>query len=337
MNRKKNIKLIIFALIAVLTLGIGYAAISNITLTINGSGGVNVDSNNFLVKFMNESPNLPIIDGSPTNTVTVTDNTHASFDISTLSTAGDSVTATLTVKNISNGIGAEISLALTNSNPTYFKVTEHLTDNKLQAGDSATVTVTVEMLKTVITTDATTTITASLIAKPIDNSSATSGSPATEHIPYVYTVNDSTSQTQIGYALPEGADTYNSFSDAETEFGEPLSLAHVLNNNGTIAKSYIAFKPTSNGSVYYLRGGVDESSSSSKPVYDANVQTLKTRYGVSWANYCQAQDDGENNEISFSCDEDLIVVYTTGNIVYYQDEYTSCRISNGYSYCEIDD
>ena len=43
MNRKKNIKLIIFALIAVLTLGIGYAAISNITLTINGSGGVNVD------------------------------------------------------------------------------------------------------------------------------------------------------------------------------------------------------------------------------------------------------------------------------------------------------
>ena len=120
--------------------------------------------------------------GSP-NTVSVIDNTTATFDVSTLSKKGDTATATIDVKNNSNGVGARIGLNLTNSNDTYFKVTEHIADTELQAGDITTVTITIEMLKTPISADEVTNITATLTANPIENSSATGSDSAEKAVP----------------------------------------------------------------------------------------------------------------------------------------------------------
>ena len=83
------------------------------------------------------------------------------------------------VKNESNGIGADISLNVTNSNLEYFKVTEYVQDSQLQAGDETTVTVTVEMIKTPINDAVSTSITAKLIANTIEDETATGSSPAT--------------------------------------------------------------------------------------------------------------------------------------------------------------
>ena len=183
MKRKKKLSLFIFTLIAFIVLGVGYAAINNINLIINGTGSVTATQSNFDVRFLDIDGHRPSINPGSPNTVSVIDNITATFDVSTLSKKGDIATATIDVKNNSNGIGARIGLNLTNSNDTYFKVTEHIADSELQAGDITTVTVTIEMLKTPVSNTETTTIRAELTASPIDDSTATGSDSATYSIP----------------------------------------------------------------------------------------------------------------------------------------------------------
>ncbi|MBQ5473411.1 MAG: hypothetical protein IIT65_01685 [Lachnospiraceae bacterium] len=183
MKKKRSLSIFIFALIAFIVLGVGYAAINNINLIINGTGSVTATQSNFDVRFLDVDGHRPTITPGSPNTVSVIDNTTASFDVSTLSKKGDTATATIDVKNNSNGVGARIGLNLTNSNDTYFKVTEHIADTELQAGDITTVTVTVEMLKTPVSADEVTNITATLTANPIENSSATGSDSAEKKVP----------------------------------------------------------------------------------------------------------------------------------------------------------
>ena len=179
----KQLKVLLFTLIAIVTLGIGYAGITAINLVINGDATASVNDQNFKVKFLSEENVTPTITGEG-NTVSVKDDTTAEFSISTLTGLGDSEVATFTVKNESKGIGADISLNVTSSNSEYFKVTEYVADTQLQAGEETTAKVKVEMIKTPITDSVSTSITATLIATPLENDSATGGSPASaEPIP----------------------------------------------------------------------------------------------------------------------------------------------------------
>ena len=139
-NNKKHLKILIFTLIAIVTLGIGYAGITAINLVINGDATASVNDQNFKVRFLSEENVTPTITGEG-NTVSVKDDTTAEFSVSTLTGLGDSEVATFRVKNESKGIGADISLNVTNSNLEYFKVTEYIQDTQLQAGDETTVTV----------------------------------------------------------------------------------------------------------------------------------------------------------------------------------------------------
>ena len=175
----RQLKVLIFTLIAIVTLGIGYAGITAINLVINGDATASVNDQNFKVKFLSEKNVTPTITGEG-NTVSVKDDTTAEFSVSTLTGLGDSEVATFRVKNESKGIGVDISLKVTNSNSDYFKVTEHVADTQLQAGDETTVTVTVEMIKTPIDDDVSTSLTAKLVANAIDDEAATGSSPATK-------------------------------------------------------------------------------------------------------------------------------------------------------------
>ena len=183
MKRKKSLSMFLFVLIAFIVLGVGYAAINNINLIINGTGSVTATQSNFDVRFLDVDGHRPAITPGSPNTVSVIDNTTATFDVSTLSKKGDTATATIDVKNESNGVGARIGLNLTNSNDTYFKVTEHIADSELQAGDITTVTITIEMLKTPVSADETTSISATLTASPIDDSTAVGNSSAQKVVP----------------------------------------------------------------------------------------------------------------------------------------------------------
>ena len=169
MKKNNSIKIMIFSLIALIAIGIGYSIISNINLSVNGSGGVSVNQNNFKVKFLNANPNKPTIDDSPTNTISIIDDTTASFNVSTLSKKGDIVNAIIKVKNESNGIGARISLDLSNSNQEYFNVEEYVDDCELEVGDITYVRVSIEMIKTPTNNIESTNIVAKLIANPADD------------------------------------------------------------------------------------------------------------------------------------------------------------------------
>jgi len=301
-QNKKTLQIVLIVLVAVLTLGIGYASISAINLIIDGNATANPNDTNFKVKFLNEDGVTPMIEGSPTNTVQVDSDTTASFNVSTLNGAGQSVTATYRVKNESSGIGASIGLELTNSNPDYFQVTQKILDNKLQAGEETTVTVKVEMLKTPVTDAVSTNITATLIATPIEDAEATGGEEKSDikptPDPYTYLIRGDIQgmYTNIISGIDPSVRTYTSFAAAKADFGHPLAIA-VKAESGSVTESYITFEK--DGKVYKLkRPIVNEVSLEEKPTYDANVAVLKEAFGPDWESVC---NDGGSG---FSCSAD---------------------------------
>ena len=179
-QNKKSLQIILVVLIAVLTLGIGYASISAINLIINGNATASVNQNNFRVYFVPtaETPSLTgNVQVAGDASISTEDNLVALFDVSGLSKEGDYAIATYTIINNSEAIGADITLKVTNSNGEYFKVTETITDSQLQAGDTTTGTIKVEMIKTPIDSDVSTSVTGTLTATPIENENTTGSSP----------------------------------------------------------------------------------------------------------------------------------------------------------------
>ena len=178
-NSRKKIKVFLFVLIGILTISVGYASISAINMLINGNGTASVNQNNFIVHFT-EAKEITGTTGVSGTTIIESNDTVASFNVTGLSKTGDYAEAEYTIKNDSAGIGAEISLNLSNTNNEYFKVTETILDNKLQAGEETTAKVKVEMIKTPITDSVSTSITASLTASPLEDAEATGGSSASK-------------------------------------------------------------------------------------------------------------------------------------------------------------
>ena len=172
-KNKKTLQIVLLVVIAVVTLGIGYAAISAVNLIINGNATANVNQNNFKVHFTQAQAITGTTGVSGTSTIDAQDDTKAMFDVTGLTKVGDYAEAVYIVRNDSNGVGAEISLNLSNTNNEYFKVTETILDNKLQAGEETTAKVKVEMIKTPITDSVSTSITASLTASPLEDAEAT--------------------------------------------------------------------------------------------------------------------------------------------------------------------
>ena len=179
-NNKKHLKILIFTLIAIVTLGIGYAGITAINLVINGDATASVNQENFKVHFTQALAISGSTGASGTSSIDTQDDTKATFDVTGLTKVGDYAEAVYIVRNDSNGVGAEISLNLSNTNNEYFKVTETILDNKLQAGEETTAKVKVEMIKTPITDTVSTTITATLTATPLEDAEATGGSSASK-------------------------------------------------------------------------------------------------------------------------------------------------------------
>lgn len=166
MHKKKTF-VGVFLMLAILVLGVGYAAISNITLNITGSATASPDDKNFSVKF-----NDTAITVSDANKVTAkkTDDLNATLEVTGLTAKGDTATATYTIENASADLSASLaSPVITNSNTEYFKVTTDLADaTVITHGKTTTVTVTVELIKTPITQDETTDITLKVVASPVE-------------------------------------------------------------------------------------------------------------------------------------------------------------------------
>ena len=148
-NRKGLISLM---LIAVLLLGIGYAALTD-TLDITGSADVNQSAAEeafnediyFSAAVANEAGN--------TASVNADNNDKASFTAATLKGKGDKVTFTFTIANdgdVEATITPKLNATLGNTNPEFFSLTSDWDGaaKTLAAQSTITYTVTIELLKT---------------------------------------------------------------------------------------------------------------------------------------------------------------------------------------------
>ena len=158
-------------LIAILALGIGYAAISAVTLNITGSGTISPDASNFNVHYTG----TPTVTKSPSSITTTQTHDGAQtgqFTITGMTKQGDTVEFTYTVINDSTTLAATLAAPViaTNSNSTYFTVSSSTASNSWAAnGGTTTQTVTVTAAKTPTSADETTSVTINLVASP-DNS-----------------------------------------------------------------------------------------------------------------------------------------------------------------------
>lgn len=148
MKNKKNV-VVAFLLVAVLLLGVGYAALTDV-LDITGSADVNQSAAEeafnediyFSDAVANETGN--------TASVNADNNDKASFTANTLKGKGDKATFTYTIKN-DGDLDASITPAISsNTNPTYFNVYSDWAGatKTLAAGASITYTVTMELIET---------------------------------------------------------------------------------------------------------------------------------------------------------------------------------------------
>ena len=156
MKEKKTLR-IMTVLVAVLLLGVGYAAITGINLNITGTASATASGDNFNVQFTG-TPTTDVTHGGTgaTTTATIVNTTSGSIVVSGLTTKDQYVTATYTIANESTELYANLAqttCAATGANASYFNVTCATATAKLNpkndsTSDETTLTVTVTLAKT---------------------------------------------------------------------------------------------------------------------------------------------------------------------------------------------
>ena len=154
--KNRRITIVAFLLIAALTLGFGYAAVTNV-LDIQGSASVSataaeaefnanvyfsgVKKGGELVQSIVAGDNLGYTANINTN-----NNDKAQFTVTGLEKSGDKYSITFVVQNDS-AFDAKISVKTnTNTNTANFEFTNSLASDTITAGGSVEVTVTVELI-----------------------------------------------------------------------------------------------------------------------------------------------------------------------------------------------
>lgn len=145
----KTSKIVALVLIvALLIIGVGYAAISNVTLDIRGTLAADGKQENFTVKFTG----TPKPSDAGKVDATISDDVNAVLNVTGLTTTNESVTAEYTIQNTSAELTANLTANVTDGNDEYFKTEYAFKDNKtsLTHGETTTLVVTVTLLKTPI-------------------------------------------------------------------------------------------------------------------------------------------------------------------------------------------
>ena len=154
-------------LLAIILVAVGYAAITNVTLNINGTAKSGTSQSNFVVEFIG----TPTTGGKGTTTATInaSKKTEGTVEVSGLTAKGDTATATYTVKNQSQDLSADLTAEATSSNEKYFETICTVEKTTLKAQEETTLTVTIKLLKTPIDEtkeDLTSNIGVSITAEP---------------------------------------------------------------------------------------------------------------------------------------------------------------------------
>ena len=161
-NRKKMITTALIVL--VLLLGVGYATVSSVNLNINGTANAETKELQVFYDGTNSGTSAKVTAiSSPVNT------RAATFTVENM-TLNETVTMTFEVKNYEKDVNATLAApnVTENTKPEYFQVTTSCDKTTLNAGDTATITVNVKLIKTPVTAEAgSTTVTVGMAASPV--------------------------------------------------------------------------------------------------------------------------------------------------------------------------
>ena len=145
-------------LIAIIGLGIGYAAIAGVNLLVNGTASLKSSDGNFLVRFVKpiasetaiENPieNAIIISGHNVDdtlmdvsgmSATVEDDTHATFSTGELDEVGEYVEFTYTVVNESDRLDAALIFDVESANAAedYFEITKTVSREQIAKNETS--------------------------------------------------------------------------------------------------------------------------------------------------------------------------------------------------------
>ncbi|MBR3614132.1 MAG: leucine-rich repeat protein [Clostridia bacterium] len=161
--KRTNRIILTVVIVAMLVLGVGYAAIQNITLNITGTAAADPSQSNFKVMFSG----TPTVSDETYVTAAVTNDTNATINVEGLTKVGDVASATYTVQNASTDLSADLSVLTTNDNTEYFTLSSELEKTSLVAGEATALTVTVELTKTPLEESVSATIGVQLTAMPV--------------------------------------------------------------------------------------------------------------------------------------------------------------------------
>ncbi len=167
--KNKKVLMLLTLLIVIFLLGIGYA-MANINITISGFASATALDENFIVRFKKTGTSFDQPTGMVNATGTITSEREATINVTGLKKVNDEATITYTVENVSKGLDANVTAIPTVTSNEYFEVTTtglSTQETKISTGDSATVTVTVKLIKTPIE-DKSENITIKLTATPIE-------------------------------------------------------------------------------------------------------------------------------------------------------------------------
>ena len=150
--KKKKSMIVLAIFVAVLVLGVGYAAISGVDLTISGTAST--EDRDLKVSFEGTitstvDPNTDANSPAATATGTTTAGTlNATIAVANLSRVGQTATVTYTIQNEETDVDAVVTVDdIQNDKPDFFEVTTDIPDAGIEiaAGATETVTVTVEV------------------------------------------------------------------------------------------------------------------------------------------------------------------------------------------------
>ena len=194
MKRKEG-KLLLGVLVAVVALGIGYATISGVNLLINGTSSIKAAGGDFKVRFVKNIASETAIENPVENAIlmsgknadetdmtasnlsaSITDDTTATFTVNEMHNVGDYATFTYTVVNESDGIDAMLSFDVADSNDAqdYFKITKNVNKAIIGENETSTVTVRVELIKVPKVDDVEATFSVTLTASPVEEEDTSS-------------------------------------------------------------------------------------------------------------------------------------------------------------------
>lgn len=161
-NRKKMITTALIVL--VLLLGVGYATVSSVNLNINGTAKAETKELQVFYDGVNSGTSAKV------TTISSPDKARtATFTVDNM-TLDETVTMTFEVKNYETDVNATLAApsVTQNTNEEYFQVTTSCNKTTLNAGDTATITVNVKLIKTPVTEEAgSTTVTVAMAASPV--------------------------------------------------------------------------------------------------------------------------------------------------------------------------